>query len=494
MRRPRLDGALVALLLALAVGGYFRLWHLTAQSLFLDEAFSIWVASKPWPAMMQQIVYHDFHPPVFYALTHWAIGWLRWQPWDYRFLTAPFGMLTIVASWAIGRRLFGPVGAGVAAFAVAVEPGIVDWDRLFRMYSVLTALATASWWLLLVAQDAKGRSRVAAWLGYGALAVLLPYVQYLGAVTLVCQAAYALFALRTRWPVLAICGASVAALGPWMWAIRIQYPHGGYVAGTGAVPILWVQLARDTLLPGLPIAWARTTAFSWSIDAFVALLVVVAVWRWPKTIVPCWFGVAALQVVATLATGKGLVIPRYLLPAVPGLAIAFGGVVAWLVAGRLRVIGAAIAVGVPALLAVCSADLVWDPFYQFTDWYLINLVVLQHEKADDAMLFVQGFPYLVVGDFTAFRGHPAAGPAMPSDLPYVLGWLRKHAGQRVWYIENQPYYADPDHKIKAYLDSTRRPLHVWSESRAAISDIVDVVLYDRAVTQHPKEVKRAPAH
>jgi len=194
MTRRRVDGALIALGVALLVGGYFRLWQLTNQSLFLDEGFTIWVASKPWPAMVHQIVYHDFHPPVFYALTHWAIA----------------------------RRLFGPVAAGVAAFVVALEPGLIDWDRLFRMYSVLTALATTSWWLLLVAQDKSGRKRIAAWIGYGAIAVLLPYIHYLGAVTLLCQAAYASFDLRKRWPILAGCGAAAVALVPWAWAIRIQ--------------------------------------------------------------------------------------------------------------------------------------------------------------------------------------------------------------------------------------------------------------------------------
>ena len=489
MRGRRIDGAIVALVIALVVGGYLRLWDLTNRSLFLDEAFTLWVASKPWASMMNQIVYHDFHPPVFYAVTHWAIGVLRWQPWDYRYLTAPFGLLTIVASWAIARRLFGDVAAGVTAFVVALEPNLVDWDRVFRMYSVLTALCTVSWWLLLIAQGATGRKRVAAWLGYGAVAILLPYIQYLGAVTLLCQGAYALFDVRKRWPILASCGSALIALAPWMWAIRIQAPHGGLVAGTNVVPILWALLPRDALLAGLPLQWYGSIVFAWSVTAFVAIVVVVSIVRWPRTIVPFWLGVAAVQVIATLATGKGLVVPRYLLPVLPGFAIAVGGLIAWLVAGRLRVIGAALAIGLPAIAAVCSADIIWDPFYQFTDWYLVNLIVFQNEKPDDAMLFVQGFPYLVVGDFTAFRGHPANGPAMPADLPFTLRWIDKHAGQRVWYVENQAYYADPDHEVKRYLDSTRRQLHVWSEARAGLSDVVNVILYD-------KQVKRAskPAH
>lgn len=485
--RRKFEPAVVCLLIALAAGAYLRFWHLTDQSLFLDEAFSIWVASKPWSAMMDQIVYHDFHPPVFYALTHWAIAAFRWQPWDYRYLTAPFGLLTVVASWAIARRLFGDLAACVTAFVVALEPALVDWDRVFRMYSVLTALATTSWWLVLVGEAKTGLRRVAAWVGYCAIAVLLPYLQYLGAVTLVCQGAYAIAGIRKRWPVFAGCVAAVVALVPWLWAIRIQYPHGGYVAGQGGVPIYWTQLARDVMISGMPIAWQASPASAWTIDVVVACIVVFAVVRWPRTIVPYWIGVCAVQVVATLLTGKGLVIPRYLLPVIPGFAIAASAIIATLLASRARVAGAVLAVGLPALFTVCALNIVWDPFYQMPDWYLVNLVVLQNERRDDAMLFVQGFPYMVVGNFTAFRGHPAEGPSMPSDVPPTIAWIGRHARQRIWYIENQSFYPDPQKKIKAFLDTTRPVLHTWSENRAEPSDLVNIVLYGPQVRLIPKK-------
>ena len=36
----------------------------TAHSLFIDEGFTFMVSGKPWPEMWNQIVYHDFHPPL----------------------------------------------------------------------------------------------------------------------------------------------------------------------------------------------------------------------------------------------------------------------------------------------------------------------------------------------------------------------------------------------------------------------------------------------
>jgi len=111
---------------------------------------------------------------------------------------------------------------------------------------------------------------------------------------------------------------------------------------------------------------------------------------------------------------------------------------------------------------------------------------------------VQGFPYVVVGDFTAFRKHDAAGPSMPEDLPYTFQWLKKHAHQRVWYIENQYFYPDPDKTLKAYLDKTRKPVRladgrqaIWSEARASAGDVVNIILYSEAAPAKRNASNRA---
>jgi dolichyl-phosphate-mannose-protein mannosyltransferase len=485
----KINWAVIFLGVALIAGAYFRLWDLTGHSLFIDEGFTFMVAGRPWPQMMSEIVYHDFHPPLFYVLTHYAIAWLRWPFWDYRYLTAPFGLVTIVATWAIARRLFGDAAAAVAAILVAVEPSLIEWDRLYRMYSVMTALSALSWWLLLIAREKTGKSRVVFWTMYALTAIAAPYIQYLGAVNLLCQGLYALTNPRRLWPVFAAGAAAIAALVPWLWALRIQYPNGGHVAGTSTLPINWLAISRDFLVSGMPETWARWPGLDWVITGSVLALFAFSLWRAPRTILPFWLAVAAVQVIASITTGKSLVVPRYLLHVAPAIAVAIGGVVATLLASRLRTLGAALAVGLPAFFVMCAGNVLWDPYYQFPDWYLVNLVVLQNERRDDAMLFVQGFPYVVVGDFTAFRKHDAAGPASPADLPYTLQWLSKHKHQRVWYIENQWFYPDPDKKIKARLDKTRRlvMLHgkpaVWSEARASVGDIVNIILYDAAAPQ-----------
>jgi hypothetical protein len=381
---------------------------------------------------------------LFYLVTHYAMTWLHWDLWNYRYLTAPFGLVTIAASWAIARRLFGDVAAGLAAVLVAVDPSLIEWDRLYRMYSVMTALSAVSWWLLLAAPEKTGRTRWVFWSLYAIVSVVQPYIHYLGALDVFCQGLYAGVAilrdrdrLRQLWPVFASGAAAVVALVPWLWAFRIQYPNGGHVAGSAELPIYWIGIVRDSALSGTPIAWVLQSWFDPVASAAVIMLAVFAVVRAGRTVLPWWFAVAGLQVALSLLTHKSLVVPRYMEQVVPAVMIALGGALAALLRTRIRAAALVLAIAVPATLVVCTADVLWSPFYQFPDWYLINLVVLQHERRSDAMLFVQGFPYIVVGDFTAFRHHPVAGPAMPSDLPYTMGWIDRHKRVRIWYIENQ---------------------------------------------------------
>src|SRR5579863_4091696 len=166
---------------AVALGALCRFWDLTGQSLFIDEGFVFHASQGSISEILTTVAYTDFHPPLFYLVTHFLVQWLRWPLWDYRYLTATLSLGGIAATWAIGRRSFGVTAAGIAALAMALSPSLIEWDRLYRMYAVLVALTAISWWLLLRAEDARGIARVGRWIAYGCVAVVLPYVHYVGA-------------------------------------------------------------------------------------------------------------------------------------------------------------------------------------------------------------------------------------------------------------------------------------------------------------------------
>lgn len=476
--QPSDRAALLGLAFALATGALVLFWRLTAQSPFIDEAFSVRIASLDVPALIQAVARQDVHPPLFYLLAHFAVAWLHWPVQNYRLLTAPLSLFTIFATWALARRFFGDSAAFIAALVIALQPVMLPWDRLFRMYAILVPVATASWLLLVeaLAQDNR-RRRAALWILYAACAIALPYLQYLGAVTLVCQSGYALADCKKRWPVLAVAGASLVSLLPWLWAIRIQFPHGGYTA-TANPNILDVFSGLAVL--GAPETWVHHTWFSPVVGCVLIAVIVAGAVLGRRTPVPWWLAQIALQFAATLLLAKALAIPRYLLTALPAIAIAVGAVCAVLIASRMRVLGVALSASFVALEAVCVSNLILDPYYQFPDWNLVRAVVATNEERTDVMVFDQAYPGLVVENDAAFSGHEMYGPNTIRDVDPTIRLADGHPSARVWYIENQWWYPDPGHRILRHLQATRRVLRIWHQSRSDPANEVYVLLFGPA--------------
>jgi len=465
------------LVIALALGALCRFWDLTGPSLFIDEGFVFHISEHPPAEILHLVAYSDFHPPLFYLVTHVLMEHLHWQEWTYRYLTSAFSLLGIAATWAIARRCFGETAAAVAAIALALEPALIEFDRLYRMYAVLVALGAVSWWLLLRAAAAEGRARIAWWIGYALAAIALPYVQYIGALIVASQGLYALTGMRKMWPALAADLIAGLALIPWMWAIKVQYPNGGYVIRLDSPEFSWPHVIRASVAYGLPIEWMMKPAFDPLFSAGIAIILLAGLYLGRKTLLPFWCAPIVVQVVASLVTGKDLVIPRYLYVYVPAFCIAFGALVAAVLQTRLRVLGAALIALYVGISSISVYDLIFVPFYQFPNWYEINAVMAPREKRTDLIIMDQGAEYWVVRDFTAFRSHQIEGPALPSDVAPAIRWLAGYPKRRVWYIENQPGFTDPGHRVERALDATRPVLGRWQQLRAFREDIVRVVLY-----------------
>jgi hypothetical protein len=467
--------ALLGLAFALAVGALCVFWGLTAQSPFIDEAFTVRLAGKDVPALIQTVALQDVHPPLFYLLAHYAVVWLHWPFERYRLLTAPLTLFTIFATWAIARRSFGATAACVAALVIALQPVMLPWDRLFRMYVLLVPVAAASWLVLLKALEVTdARRRIVWWVLYALCAIALPYLQYLGAAVLVCQCCFACADLRKRWPVFAVSAAAAASLLPWLWALRIQFPRGGYTASTHP-NILDVFSGLAVL--GAPEAWVHNVWFSPVVACVLIAVLVAGAVLGRATLLPWWLLQIALQFAASLVLEKALAIPRYLLTALPAVALAVGVVTAALIGTRLRLLGVALAATFVVIEAVCAANLVLDPYYQFPDWNLVRAFVGLHEVPKDVMVFDQGYPALVVENEPEFSSHELYGPNTIHDVDPTIGLIDRWPASRVWYIENQWWYPDPGHQILRSLQTTRRVTRIWHEARFDPANEVYVLLF-----------------
>lgn len=130
-------------LIFIGVGAGLRFWQIGSQPLWLDEAFSLWLARQPWPDMIAWIVRIDQHPPLYYTLLH---GWMVWGDGEFvvRFLSAWAGILTLPLIYVLGRRMGGNQVGLMTLLLLAVSPFHIHLAQEARMYTWLTLNASAA--------------------------------------------------------------------------------------------------------------------------------------------------------------------------------------------------------------------------------------------------------------------------------------------------------------------------------------------------------------
>ena len=131
------------------IGGVLRVLMIGNKGLWLDEAFSMWLANHSIVDMLHWIVRIDLHPPLYYLLLHtWtAINGVTAS--DLRMLSALFGTATIPVVYLIGKRLSGWVVGLAAALLLALSPFNIRYAQEARMFTLLMFNASVAMYALV---------------------------------------------------------------------------------------------------------------------------------------------------------------------------------------------------------------------------------------------------------------------------------------------------------------------------------------------------------
>jgi mannosyltransferase len=129
------------LLAIVALGAFLRFYHIGNKSLWIDEAFSLWMGRQPVGQMLDWLVRIDQHPPLYYLLLHL---WMRLGDGEaiVRIPSALCSTLTIPVIYLLGCRLSGQRLGLLAALILAVSPFHVHFAQEARMYALFTLNAS----------------------------------------------------------------------------------------------------------------------------------------------------------------------------------------------------------------------------------------------------------------------------------------------------------------------------------------------------------------
>lgn len=131
------------------IGGGLRVLLLDSKGMWLDETFSVWLASHSVADMLQWIARIDQHPPLYYLLLHYWIGLNGDTPYYARLLSALLGAGTIPIIYLIGKRMSGAAMGLAAAAFLALSPFHIRFAQETRMYTLLTFNAAGAIYALV---------------------------------------------------------------------------------------------------------------------------------------------------------------------------------------------------------------------------------------------------------------------------------------------------------------------------------------------------------
>ena len=164
-REPPARGPVLVLALLTVVGFGLRFYTIGAQSIWLDEAFSLWLAHQPLVELWRWLITIDQHPPLYYMLLHYWVAYLGDTQGVARALSAICSGATIPLFYGACRYLFPQRTALLATLLLALSPFHVRYAQEVRMYALLTlTVATALYFLLRVLFDERARRQRWPWI------------------------------------------------------------------------------------------------------------------------------------------------------------------------------------------------------------------------------------------------------------------------------------------------------------------------------------------
>ena len=182
------------LLLILAISSGLRLYRLERQSLWFDEAYSVFMARND-PATLWKQQAADSSPTFYYSLLHYWIQLFGSSEFSVRLLSALFGILLIPLLFVAGRELFNRSVGLCAAIIAGISPIHIYYSQEARMYTLLSFMSLVSFLMLHLS---LGKNRKRHWIGYVLSTTLCLYTHNFGVMLVLAQGIYCAVALYEK--------------------------------------------------------------------------------------------------------------------------------------------------------------------------------------------------------------------------------------------------------------------------------------------------------
>lgn len=436
------------------------LWRLGTPSLWRDEAATLSAADRPVGDLLAMLGDVDAVHGAYYLFMH---GWIGVFGSGATAVRMPGVLAMGVAAGGtalIGRRL-ADAGTGLlAGLLVALSPLMARYGQEARQYTVITAVAVVSTYLL--ARAVHSRTSSPLWIGYAFSVTLLGWLHLFALLLLPVHALVLLPVGRRRRPDRTVLVRWAIAMGQGLCAVvpvaLIALPQSSQVS--------WITEPDGDAVGAL----LRTVAGSGGLVVPMVLLALLGLWArpggpdGPDGVDLRLLGLVWAVVPPAVLLGVSLIQPyyvlRYVIFCAPGLALLVA-----LGLRRLTVWGAVPGLVVILLLTIPTQLEVREPDSRADDLHTLASTVQGYRWPGDAIVFhhayyrrvMAAYPAAFEGlrdvalDRTAVQVRQLQGTDVAD--PAVLA-ARLRQVRRLWYVDNylvSPAGALPQDEVKDRL-------------------------------------------
>jgi hypothetical protein len=256
------EAAILITILLLALG--LRAYRLDGQSLWNDEGTSVALAARSLGQITQGAA-ADIHPPLYYYLLHFWQQAFGQSERAVRALSVLSGVLLVLVTYLLGRRLRGAAVGLLAAFLSAISTFQVYYSQETRMYILAALLSGVSVYLLILCVGRPASTSAKALTTNGGIVLLVAWVVVTAA------------ALYTHYFAFTVVLAENLAFGLWLVGrpptLTLprsrqgrEYPHPGPPPppqGRGLVGVLLPWIGAQIAVVVLFLPWLRVILQQW---------------------------------------------------------------------------------------------------------------------------------------------------------------------------------------------------------------------------------------
>jgi uncharacterized membrane protein len=174
------------IILIFVLGALLRFYGLDREGIWYDEAVSVAVSKTGFGGIIKWVFNNtaETNPPFYYMVLSLWIPVFGDSEAVSRFPSAVFGSLSVLAMYAVGRRLFDKKTALVAALILALSAFHLRYAQEARGYTLMVCLILVSYYSFLRLTTGKSKLYAAV---YVVSTALLVYTHYYGTMIILAQ-------------------------------------------------------------------------------------------------------------------------------------------------------------------------------------------------------------------------------------------------------------------------------------------------------------------